>query len=82
MMFSKEVLIEHHLRNNIFPPVSLELVPYAIEALGLVNDGFFHNEVTVNGSTLRNAITGESITAIEVVGTLRMQDFVESEEIV
>lgn len=82
MMFSKEVLIEYHLRNNIFPPLSLELVPYAIEALGLVNDGFFHHEVTVNNSTLRNAVTGDSITAIEVVGTLRLQDFVESEEIV
>jgi hypothetical protein len=82
MMFSKETLVEYHLTHNIFPPLSLELVPYAIEALGLVNDGFYDHDVVVNGYKLRDAITGDSITAIQVIESLKMQDLVDNQEVV
>jgi len=82
MMFSKETLVEYHLTHNIFPPLSLELVPYAIEALGLVNDGFFDHDVTVDGNTLRDAITGDNVTAIQVIESLKMQDLIDNQEVV
>jgi hypothetical protein len=82
MMFSKETLVEYHLTHNIFPPLSLELVPYAIEALGLASDGFYDHDVVVNGYTLRDAITGNSITAGQVIDSLKMHDLVERQEIV
>lgn len=81
-MFSKETLIEYHLTHNIFPPLSLELVPYAIEALNLANDGFYDHDVVVNGSTLRDAITGESISAIQVIDSLKMHDLLDHQEVV
>ncbi len=81
-MFSKETLVEYHLTHNIFPPLSLELVPYAIEALELVNDGFYDHDVVVNGGTLRDAITGNSITAGEVIDSLKMHDLVDNQEVV
>jgi hypothetical protein len=81
-MFSKETLIEYHLTHNIFPPLSLELVPYAIEALSLVNDGFYDHDVVVEGSTLRDAITGNSISAGQVIDTLKMHDLIDHQEIV
>jgi len=81
-MFSKETLIEYHLRNNIFPPLSLELVPYAIEALSLVNDGFYDHDVVVEGSVLRDAITGNSISAGQVIDSLKMHDLIDHQEVV
>lgn len=81
-MFSKETLIEYHLRNNIFPPLSLELVPYAIEALNLVNDGLYDHDVVVNGGKLRDAITGDSISAGQVIDSLKMYDLVDNQEVV
>jgi hypothetical protein len=81
-MFSKETLIEYHLTHNIFPPLSLELVPYAVEALSLVNDGFYDHDVVVEGSTLRDAITGNSISAGQVVDTLKMHDLIDHQEVV
>jgi hypothetical protein len=81
-MFSKETLIEYHLTHNIFPPLSLELVPYAIEALSLVNDGFYDHDVVVEGSTLRDAITGNSISAGQVIDSLKMHDLIDHQEIV
>ena len=81
-MFSKETLIEYHLTHNIFPPLSLELVPYAIEALRLVNDGFYDHDVVVEGSVLRDAITGNSISAGQVIDTLKMHDLIDHQEVV
>lgn len=81
-MFSKETLIEYHLTHNIYPPLSLELVPYAIEALNLVNDGFYDHDVVVDGSVLRDAITGDSISAGQVIDSLKMHELVDHQEIV
>ena len=80
-MFDKEVLLEHHLEYNIFPPVPRDMWPYIKAALSLAQDGYWDHEVEVDNRVLTHAITGEAIVVREVIDTMRLYDMVAEEEL-
>jgi hypothetical protein len=80
-MFDKEVLLEHHLEYNIFPPVPRDMWPYIKAALSLAQDGYWDHEVAVDNKVLSHAVTGESILVREVIDTMRLYDMVAESEV-
>lgn len=62
-------MIEHHLRYNIYPPVTAEMVPYCIDAIDKVSCGLSHWEIEFPN--------GDSIPAGQIVEDLHLEDFVE-----
>jgi hypothetical protein len=75
-MFSRTVMLEHHLRYNHFPPLSTELVEYAESAIDACNEGDWDREITLIGPQ------GVAIVrAGDLVEGLHLDCFIEGDEL-
>jgi hypothetical protein len=61
-----ESVLAWHLQNNIYPPITLQMIPHCIEAIEAVRDGRGDDDTNINGTLIQ---------AGEIVEDLRLDDF-------
>lgn len=68
-----ESTLAWHLQHNIYPPVTLEMIPYCIEAIEACSEGRYDEGIDINGTILR---------ADDIVEDLRLWDSVRGHDAV
>lgn len=68
----RDAALQDHLQCNLYPPVTLAVVPYAEEAIDRCRDGEWDAEITFPNGTVQ--------TAAQVVEGLRLEAFLNAEE--
>lgn len=70
-MQTDDVMLEHHLQNNHFPPYDKRLVPYCQIAIEKAEAGDWDTEITIKGDA------GElTVTVARIVEDFHLHDFI------
>lgn len=71
-------LLEYHLQYNHYPPLPVELAPFAAKAIEMADDGEWGAVVTLPyGEGVKSLVkpNGDEATVAELIGDLHLESF-------
>jgi len=81
---NREVMVREHLSYNIIPAMP-QMIGFAIKAIEMAESGEWESEcVVIEGSEehrMRHRMDGHVATAADIIEGLRLEGFVEQEEV-
>lgn len=69
--------LEYHLRSNHYPPLPLEFVTPAMEAIDLANDGQWERTVTIPDVGIEVRGFGLTVPVWKLVEVMHLDSFIE-----